>query len=84
MARMPLQSISAAMRRNSDMRVFFGSGIYDLVTTNGYVRHVLLEGVLSEERVVVKEYESGHMPYLGEKSAASLTADLRAFIISDT
>ena len=32
------------------------------------------------DRVTVKEYRSGHMPYLGEETASQLEADIRAFI----
>ena len=33
-----------------------------------------------EGQVIVKEYPSGHMPYIGEESGAQLAEDLRAFI----
>lgn len=32
------------------------------------------------DRVTVREYRSGHMPYLGEETAAALASDIRAFI----
>ena len=78
--RTPMQCLTAAMRRNKDMRVFFVSGCYDLVTTMGYVRYVATQGKLPMERVRIGEYESGHMPYLGEESAEKLANDLRGFI----
>jgi len=79
--RTPLESLSAAMRRNKRLRVFFGSGYYDLVTVFGYVRYLVSQDRLPMDRVVMREYASGHMPYLGEESARSLASDLRGFIV---
>ena len=62
------------------MRIFFATGCYDAVTTMGYVRYVVSQSGLPMDRVTVKEYESGHMPYLGEESAVRLAADLRGFL----
>jgi carboxypeptidase C (cathepsin A) len=76
----PTEALTAAMRRNEKLRVFFGSGLYDLVTYPGMVRYLVNHLNLPKERVTVREYESGHMPYLGEESAAALEADLRKFI----
>ena len=68
------------MRRNPSMRLFFGSGLYDLVTVAGNVRYTLNQSRLPLDRVTVREYRSGHMPYLGEETASQLEADIRAFI----
>jgi carboxypeptidase C (cathepsin A) len=76
----PTEALTAAMRRNEKLRVFFGSGIYDLVTYPGMVRYLVNHLDLPKDRVTVREYESGHMPYLGEESAVALEADLREFI----
>lgn len=73
-------SLENAMRRNPAMRLFFGTGIYDLVTVPGNVRYTLQQSNLPMDRVTSIEYESGHMPYLGEDSAEKLENDLRAFI----
>lgn len=69
-----------AMRRNSRLGLFFGTGVYDLVTTAGLVRYVVNHMGIDHSRVTVKEYESGHMPYLGEESCEKLEADMREFI----
>ena len=79
-SRTAVESLENAMRRNPEMRLFFGSGLYDLVTVAGNVRYTLNQSRLPLSRVTVKEYRSGHMPYLGEETAAQLEADLRAFI----
>jgi carboxypeptidase C (cathepsin A) len=76
----PTEALTAAMRRNEKMRVFFGSGLYDLITPPGTVRYLANHLNLPRDRVTVREYESGHMPYLGEESAAKLEADLREFV----
>ena len=80
-SRPPVGSLENAMRRNLDMRLFFGTGLYDLMTVAGNVRYTLAQSNLPLNRVTVKEYRSGHMPYLGEESAAQLEADMRAFIL---
>jgi carboxypeptidase C (cathepsin A) len=79
--RSPLGSLENAMRRNPSMRLFFGTGLYDLVTVAGNVRYTLAHSTLPSDRVTALEYESGHMPYLGEASAAKLEEDLRAFLL---
>lgn len=79
-SRTAVASLENAMRRNPSMRLFFGSGLYDLVTVAGNVRYTLNQSRLPLDRVTVKEYRSGHMPYLGEETASQLEADIRAFI----
>jgi carboxypeptidase C (cathepsin A) len=72
--------LAAAMRRNPALHLFVGSGSYDLATTMGSAEHMAAHANLPRERVVLKEYESGHMPYLGNVTRALLTSDLRDFI----
>lgn len=76
----PLQSIVAAMNRNADLGVFIGVGWYDFVTTAGGADLIAQAIGFGPDRVIVKKYTSGHMPYLGEESATRLEADLRDFI----
>ncbi len=76
----PTEALTSAMRRNGRLRVFFGSGLYDLVTPPGAVRYLAAHLDLPRDRLTIREYESGHMPYLGEGSAAALSRDLRSFI----
>jgi len=78
--RTALQCLTAAMRRNKDMRLFFGTGRFDLVTTIEYARYMASRGTLPQNRVVIAEYNSGHMPYLGEESASALGRDIREFV----
>ena len=75
-----LGSLENAARRSPDLKFFFGTGLYDLVTVAGNVRYTLAQSAIPMDRVTVREYRSGHMPYLGEETAAALASDIRAFI----
>jgi len=79
-ARTPSDNLTAAMRRNKDLHVFWGTGYYDLCTTPGGVRHFIAQSGMPLERVTRKEYPSGHMPYLGEDSCIAMDKDIREFI----
>ena len=72
--------LAQALRRNPALRLFVAAGHYDLVTTVGAAEYALNQVDLPPERVTVKAYPSGHMPYLGADSAKALAADVRAFI----
>lgn len=76
--------LAAAMRRNPSMQVFIGTGYYDLVTTFGAAEYTARHSGLTQDRLTLKTYASGHMPYLGDESARLLAADVRAFIRSAT
>lgn len=72
--------LAVAMRRNPQMRVLVGTGYYDLVTTLGAAEYTVRHAGIPLEAVTFREYESGHMPYLGAASRAKLAADVRAFV----
>lgn len=76
----PIEYLRAALRRNKSLNLFIGSGYYDLVTTIGAARYMAAN--LPKDQVTLKEYESGHMSYIGEKSAKELRKDLEDFIVS--
>ena len=42
--------------------------------------YALAHAPIPRERLTLKGYPSGHMPYMGEASARALAADLRAFV----
>lgn len=73
--------LAQALRRNPSLRLFVAAGHYDLVTTVGGAEYALNQVDLPQDRVTVKAYPSGHMPYLGAESARTLAADVRAFIL---
>lgn len=74
------EDLATAMRRNPSLGVFTGSGYYDLVTTFGALENVARHSGLARERLTMKVYPSGHMPYLGDDSAQLLAADIRVFL----
>ncbi|CAN7454414.1 hypothetical protein LJR164_002984 [Phenylobacterium sp. LjRoot164] len=74
------EDLATAMRRNPALGVFVGSGYYDLVTTFGAAETVARHSGLARDRLTMKVYPSGHMPYLGDDSARLLAADIRAFL----
>ncbi len=76
----PRDCLELGYRRNPEFRLFMAAGAYDLVTTPGYARALVNQLDMPQEHVVLREYESGHMPYLGEESLAVLTEDIRRFI----
>lgn len=75
------QHLSSAMRRNQGLRLMLASGCYDMITVMGAARYLATHSGLPQKRVWLREYPSGHMPYLGEASAAALAKDLRTFIL---
>lgn len=76
--------LAVAQRRNPALKVFIGTGYYDLVTTFGAAEYALRQSGFAKDRTEHKIYPSGHMPYLGEASAKVLGADLRAFLKAAT
>jgi carboxypeptidase C (cathepsin A) len=72
--------LAVAMRRNPGLRLFVGTGYYDLVTTVGAAEYMAAHTDLPADRVTLKNYASGHMPYLGEETRKQISADLRSFI----
>lgn len=76
----PIQCVVAALRRHRKLHLFFASGLYDLCTHPGYVRYLVSHYGLPSSQMTVKEYPSGHMPYLGADGRGCLMHDIREFI----
>lgn len=72
--------LAASMHRNPGLRLFVGSGAYDLATPLGSAHHMLTRGNFPLARVTHQVYESGHMPYIGSAALPMLSSDLRAFV----
>lgn len=72
--------LGVAMRRNPDLRLMVGAGYYDLVTTLGSAEYLVAHSGIPAERTSFHYYESGHMPYLGDKARVALARDVRAFV----
>jgi carboxypeptidase C (cathepsin A) len=71
--------LATAMRRNDQMRVLVASGYYDMGTTAAGAEYQVARGKLPAERVTFRNYESGHMLYLGD-TAEKFADDVRSFI----
>ncbi|MGN1018802.1 MAG: hypothetical protein ACI4O7_00390 [Aristaeellaceae bacterium] len=76
----PTQCLEMCMRRDERLRVAQLSGVYDLCASFGTVRYMANHMNVDKSRLTLREYESGHMPYLGEESAKALADDIRALI----
>jgi carboxypeptidase C (cathepsin A) len=71
--------LAIAMRRNPDLRVLVASGYYDMVTTAASAESQVRRAALPADRVTIRNYESGHMLYLGD-TADDFAADIRTLI----
>lgn len=78
--RTPLEYLRAGLRRNPDLRVLIANGLYDLVTTIGQARYTANHLEAGKGQVILREYPSGHMAYVGEESGGLLGQDIRRFI----
>lgn len=81
--RTPVQCYAQAMRRNPKFRMFLGSGYYDLCTVFPYVSFVMGKGKLDASRVTVRNYEGGHVLYMGRENARAFGQDIRKFILGE-
>jgi carboxypeptidase C (cathepsin A) len=73
------RALSDAMRANPAMRVFVANGYYDLITPFFDAEYTLARHEIPRERVLMRYYEAGHMPYLRQGDFEALVRDLRAF-----
>lgn len=77
----PLKSLEKAMRRNKNMKLLFVVGWYDMMCNAGNARNVLYRSRLPLDRSEIKYYESGHMPYMGDRQAYQVLDDIRTMMI---
>jgi carboxypeptidase C (cathepsin A) len=71
--------LATAMRRTPKLRVLVASGYYDMLTTPASAESQVKRGGAPLDRATFKNYESGHMLYLGD-TAESFANDVRALI----
>lgn len=71
--------LATSMRRTPRLRVLVCSGYYDFVTPPAGAEHAIKSAKLPADRVTFRNYESGHMLYLGG-TADEFAADVRAFV----
>ena len=77
------ETLRAAMTQNPFLKVFVGSGYFDLATpyfaTDYTLSHLGLDPSLSAN-ITTASYEAGHMMYLHEPSLARLKVDPAEFM----
>lgn len=71
--------LAIAMRRNPKLRLLVAAGYYDMVTTPAAAEYAVRQGNIPADRTSFRNYESGHMLYLGD-TAGAFADDVRAFV----
>ena len=69
---------------NPCLRLFVGTGLYDLTTTVGAADYLFAQSELSPERWRNEVYDAGHLFYSDEDARAKLLSDLAEFIRADS
>ena len=72
--------MSALMKNNPQMRLFYAVGYYDPKTTVGATEYTVARADYPLERVELRRYHGGHMIYTDERSHRELARDIREFI----
>jgi len=79
--------LSAAVRRNPNLKVYVMGGFYDLATPffgpELDVAHLYLAPSL-RENIRFTFYESGHMTFVDERAVERMKSDLDAFYLDAT
>jgi carboxypeptidase C (cathepsin A) len=80
--------LAAAMALNPYLQVFSANGYYDAVTpffqTVLNFENMPLKSVAARHNLTIRNYPSGHMVYLDEKSRSEMKSDLAVFYQSAT
>ena len=69
------------LRRDERFELLIAVGDYDLVTTREAAAFALTRFRFDRDRVHLRTYASGHMPYLGAAPRRQLGSDIRAFVL---
>ncbi len=77
----PIQCLELAARRNSDFKLMLAAGLYDMTTSSGYARALKAQLNIPESQLIHREYESGHMAYMGDDNLKAICDDIRNLII---
>ncbi|KQN39874.1 hypothetical protein ASG37_16925 [Sphingomonas sp. Leaf407] len=72
--------LERAMAAEPALRLFVGTGLYDLTTTVGAADYLFAQSSLPPARYRNRRYPAGHVAYSDDASWAMLMRDLRAFI----
>ncbi|PNU05645.1 hypothetical protein A8V01_15750 [Novosphingobium guangzhouense] len=74
--------LEAAMAAEPDLRLFVGTGLFDLTTTVGAADYLFAQSNLTADRFVNRRYPAGHVAYSDDASWSKLVADVRAFVVA--
>lgn len=74
------RALDGAFKANPGFRLMIGTGIYDLTTTVGPARYMTVQAGFPATRVILTQYEGGHMAYTNEPALKAFTDDVRAFV----
>lgn len=72
--------LEQAMAATPDLRLFIGTGLFDLTTTVGAADYLFAQSSLAPARYRNERYPAGHVFYSDDVSWRKLIRDLRAFI----
>ncbi|MCP3734269.1 septum formation initiator [Sphingomonas sp. RP10(2022)] len=72
--------LERAMTATPGLRLFVGTGLYDLTTTVGAADYLFAQSDLAPDRYRNRRYPAGHVAYSDDTSWRMLIADLRAFL----
>lgn len=75
-------SVARGMAQNPHLRLFVGNGYYDIATTFFAAENNLARSTVPMDRVVLRNYEAGHMMYAHHPSFDALAQDLITFIVA--
>ncbi|WP_267406575.1 MULTISPECIES: hypothetical protein [unclassified Chryseobacterium] len=75
-----VDDLSDVMATNKYLKLLVASGYYDLITTPSAAFNVLQNSSVDQNRVIFKNYKSGHMLYIG-KTSKEFSDDIRDLIL---
>lgn len=72
--------LEQAMATDPKLRLFVGTGLYDLTTTVGAADYLFAQSDLAADRFVNHRYPAGHVAYSDDASWRKFVADIRRFV----
>ncbi|WP_448662018.1 S10 family serine carboxypeptidase-like protein [Sphingomonas sp. CJ20] len=70
------------MAENPKLRLFVGTGLFDLTTTVGAADYLFAQSSLPAERYFNARYPAGHVAYSDDASWQKLVSEIRAFLMA--
>lgn len=75
-----MAKLEAAMAAEPKLRLFVGTGLYDLTTTVGAADYLLAQSGLADGRFDNQRYPAGHVAYSDDASWSKFVSDIRKFV----